>query len=505
MLHSVRLRLTAWYVAILAGVLLLFSGAVYGIDQQYLLAQLDDRVHTRVQQVAHAYDWHTGHLLQGTTKQQAGEVDLLATPEGRVVQVQAPGVLTSNERSKLVMRALQAGVKGAISAPFDQNLTLVLPGGVRQNAPYRVSSVEIVSGRYSGGVLVVGLQSDVSSQLAALTRTLLLAAPLILLLCAGSGYWLAARALQPVQAITRTVRQIGETDLSRRLNLRRRDELGDLAATFDAMLDRLEAAFVRQRRFTADAGHELRTPLAAATLVAERALKGPRTPDEYRAAIGSMQRELDYMTRLANDLLTLARADRGTETLQLEEVDLGEVVLDVVDRLAPLVQQYHMSVVLGQVLELPVLGNPMYLTQLVMNVVENAVIHGAEGGDRVCIEMAEEECDGTRWARVVVQDNGPGIAPEHLPHLFDRFYRVDQARTRSETNAPDTDSLPRSGGSGLGLAIAQWIAHAHGGDIHVESQEGHGAVFQIRLPAFTVAGHTPDAPCSPSRRNPDQL
>jgi two-component system phosphate regulon sensor histidine kinase PhoR len=217
-----------------------------------------------------------------------------------------------------------------------------------------------------------------------------------------------------------------------------------------------------------------------------------------------MQREIDYMTRLANDLLTLAQADRGIDALHPEEVDVGEVVIDVVDRLAPVVQQNHMSMTLGQVLELPVLGDRMYLTQLLMNIVENAVTHGAKGGNRVRIDLAEERCDGTQWACVRVLDNGPGIAAEHLPCLFDRFYRVDQARTRGRNGAAEIDDVPRSTGSGLGLAIAQWIAQAHHGHIQVESEVGQGTAFEIRLPVLSAASRSPGVLCSQTERNPDE-
>jgi signal transduction histidine kinase len=495
-----------WYVAILAGVLLLFSGAVYVIDQQYLLSELDNRVHVRLQQIARAYDPHTGRLplAQAVTKQQALDLVLLATPRGAVVQVLAPGSLTPNERSKLVLRALETDSKGLIaSAAYDQRLTLESPNGERQGALYRVTSTPILTGGHVAAVLVVGLVSDVPSQMAALTRTLLLVGPLILLICAGSSYWLATRAMRPVQAITRTAQQIEETDLSRRLNLQRHDELGELAATFDGMLDRLEAAFARQRQFTADASHELRTPLAAATVVADRVLSQPRTPEDYRTAISRIRRELDHMTRLANDLLTLARAERGGDTLHREEVDLGEVVLDVVDRLAPLVQQTHMTMSLGQVLELLVLGDRLSLTQLLLNVVENAVTYGSDGGDCVRIDMADERRDGIRWARVRVQDNGPGIPAEYLPRLFDRFYRVDRARTRGGKDTAELDEAARSSGSGLGLAIAQWIAWDHRGNIDVESELGQGTAFEIRLPLLSRASQRPDGAWSATEPSPD--
>jgi heavy metal sensor kinase len=313
-------------------------------------------------------------------------------------------------------------------------------------------------------------------------RTLETVVPLTLALCAGSGYWLAARTLRPVRTITRTAQQIGETDLSRRLNLKSRDELGQLAATFDHMLDRLEAAFARQRQFTADASHELRTPLTIVDLEATRALAQPRQPEEYRRAIEVMQQENSYMTRLVNDLLTLARADSGHAVLQREEVDLGEVVLDVVERLAPVVQQSGLQVRLESVPELLVSGDRLYFTQMLTNIIENALKYAAGAGTQVRISGTCERRGQMPGIRLQIADDGPGIAPEHLPYIFDRFYRVDRARTRGHESAGEARLQPV--GSGLGLPIMQWIVQAHGGEVRIESEVGQGVIVEIWLPAI---------------------
>jgi signal transduction histidine kinase len=368
--------------------------------------------------------------------------------------------------------------------------TLSVDGGAPAGSTFLISSMPL---RQGASILVVGILSDVPRQMAALGRTLLIVAPLILLLCAAGGYWLADRALRPVRAITRTARHINETDLSRRLNLGRRDELGELGATIDGMLERLEAAFARQRQFTADASHELRTPLAVVALVATRTLSQPRTPEEYRQAIATMQRENEAMSRLVNDLLTLARADSGLAAFRREAVDLGEVVLDVVERLAPLAHRNGMTVTLGAMADAHAAGDRLYLTQLATNLLENALTHGARDGGHVCIEIDLESGDGGAWAWLRVADDGQGIAAEHLPHLGQRFYRADPARTRAsavEGAAPV--------GSGLGLAIARWIVQLHGGALTIRSEPGHGATVEARLP---VAVCSPDGQRSAESSN----
>jgi signal transduction histidine kinase len=332
-------------------------------------------------------------------------------------------------------------------------------------------------------LLVVGLRSDVARQLAALATTLETVGPLVLVLCAAGGYWLADRALSPVQLIARTAREISATDLSRRLNLRRRDELGQLASTFDLMLDRLEAAFERERQFTADASHELRTPLAIVDLEASRTLARSRTPEEYRQSIRIMQQENAHMSRLVDDLLALARADSGQDVARREEVDLGEVVLDAVERLAPLAQESGMLVRMEPFPALVAHGDRVALTRMVTNIVENALTHGAGRGTEVRVGGGCRRRDGSDGVWLRVADDGPGIAAVHLPHLCERFYRAEPARTHNaDPHLGERTAERRSAGSGLGLAITQWIVEAHGGDLRIESEPGRGTVVEVWVP-----------------------
>jgi signal transduction histidine kinase len=280
--------------------------------------------------------------------------------------------------------------------------------------------------------------------------------------------------------ITQMANEINATDLRRRLHLKRRDEFGALAATFDQMLARLEAAFKRQTQFAADASHELRTPLTIIDLDIHRALTQLHTPEEYQQVLQQIQAENEQMTYIVNNLLTLARADTGQLVLQRQEVDLSDLALASVERLLSFAQQSRVALSTGELPELLVSGDPQYLSRMLMNLIENGIKYTSGIGTRVHVELA---CEQERWAVLRVQDNGPGIAEEHLPYLFERFYRVDKARVRRLSEQTGAASGSQElGGTGLGLAIVRWIVQAHSGEIQVESQLGSGSTFEVRLP-----------------------
>lgn len=322
---------------------------------------------------------------------------------------------------------------------------------------------------------ILGSPLDPSGRIKSLVINLLLGGLITLIIALGGGFWLADRAMRPVRTITHTARNISESDLSRRINLEGKDEIGELANTFDNMLARLQAAFERQRQFVADASHELRTPLSIVNLEASRALAARRSPQEYKRALQVIHSENDFMSHLVNDLLTLARMDNGQVPLEKSPIDLSDVAVDAIDRLTPLAARKDVKLETGELPEARMLGDRQSLLQMVSNLIENAIKYTAGNDKRVCIETGVT--DDCAWVRV--SDNGPGIAPEHIPHLFDRFYRVDEARARATDEDAETPT-----GSGLGLSIIQWIAQAHGGEVHVESAPGNGSSFEVRFEAL---------------------
>ncbi len=289
---------------------------------------------------------------------------------------------------------------------------------------------------------------------------------LTVLLGAGSGLFLASRALIPIHAITRIARQIGERDLTQRITLNRvDDELGQLALTFNTMLDRIERAFQHQQRFTADAAHELRTPLSIMHIGVEVILSQERTPAEYRAALDSIQEEVRRLTALTVGLLTLARADSHRLTLHRDLVDFSMLIRTVIDQIAPIAEHKNIDIQRDILPEVRLEADEERMIQLALNLIENAVKYTPEGG---LITVTLTQTSGQ--VRLTVADTGTGIPPEHLPHIFDRFYRMDRSRSRD------------NGGFGLGLAIAQHIVQLHGGEITVVSQVGVGTQFGVTLP-----------------------
>jgi signal transduction histidine kinase len=499
--RSVRFHLTLWYLAVLAVILCAFGLTIYYAQQHTLSTQFDDLLRTRIQQIALTYNATTQQLdvTEPTYEKPAtasaissaarglniNEVAVLLSPQGKVLQ--ALGNLTHasmTEMAAMTGKAVFVTPRGFLIRLPDESLTLATSG---KSGDYGLASMAILQQQRVVAYLTFGAPSNVSQQLASLATTLLGAGALVLLLAAIGGFWLAGRAMRPIQAITATAQQIGASDLSRRIALQRRDELGELAGTFDHMLERLEKAFVRQRQFTADASHELRTPLTIIELEVSRLLEQSTTTDRQRDVLTVIQKERQHMAHLVDDLLFLARAGAGYASVRHEIVHLDELILEVAERFAPLAQQRQLQMQLDSLPDLAALGDGPYLTRMLGNIVENAVKYSNPGGSYIRIALASEEKDGLQWAQLIVSDDGPDIAAEHLPHVFERFYRADISRTHTAATLADADE---PAGSGLGLAIAQWIAQAHGGEITLCSGSGEGVICTVLLPLH----HTEEYP-----------
>src|SRR5207249_655541 len=298
-------------------------------------------------------------------------------------------------------------------------------------------------------------------------EVLLLGFPIAVLLAGFGGYALARRALSPIDLMATQAKTISAEKLGDRLSIENpEDELGKLGSVFNAMLGRLQAAFDQLRRFTSDASHELRTPLTAIRSVGEVALQDQRSPAEYRDVIGSMLEEVDRLTRLSESLLALSRADAGHVHIQREEIPLlrlAEEARSVVDVLA---EEKRQHIDIEGDASLVVSVDRLILRQAVVNLLDNAIKYSPTES-RILVRV---QSGGDKQVFLHVIDQGPGIPLEHQSYVFDRFYRVDKARTREW------------GGAGLGLSITRWAVEAHDGEISLKSDEGHGATFRISLP-----------------------
>jgi heavy metal sensor kinase len=296
--------------------------------------------------------------------------------------------------------------------------------------------------------------------------------PFVLLVASGGGWFLASRALTPIDHITRSAQRISADDLHQRLNLQLpNDEVGRLAATFDQMLGRLEAAFDRQKRFIADASHEIRTPLTILKGDVEVALYRPRSIPEYQETLVMVNQTADRLNALVEELLLLARADNNQYPLQIKSIDLATLLQQEVAHLQSKATSKNITLTLETPATLPMLADPAKLSRLFINLIDNALKY-SDPGSQVRVTASPKN----QQIRVTIADTGPGIPAAHLPHLFDRFYRVDQARARQEANTTV------SSGAGLGLSIAQWLAQIHGGRIEVASKVGTGTTFTVWLP-----------------------
>jgi heavy metal sensor kinase len=316
-------------------------------------------------------------------------------------------------------------------------------------------------------VQIAGSLDEETETLDAFRKYLLMFAPVLLLAASGVGYWLSRKALAPVDALARTARTISGKNLSSRLEkLHTGDELQRLSDTLNEMLERIETAFLRITEFTADASHELRTPIALIHTEAELALRRSRNETEYREALQHILREADRTAKLIEELLALARADSGSEALNIQPIDLVEVVRESASKWKQVASsrdlqfEEHFSTQ-----RLEALGDVDALRRVVDILLDNAFKYTPSPGK---VSVATERKDGC--AVVIVKDSGEGISVTDQTRIFERFYRVDKARSRA------------LGGAGLGLAIAQWIVQLHKGAIHVTSSPGSGSTFRVEVP-----------------------
>jgi heavy metal sensor kinase len=466
-IHSIRFRLVAWFTAILAVILLVFSAFIYFNQSRDLQADEMRDVATKVSGLAQLIRGalHTGNNDITVPQELLRDSDVLVllNPSGQVMASLGP------VPAQQAVQIVTAGMK------LDPQASDSLFYWVSPSHQHYVFTALPVEERGITFLLIFGGLLDPNSANTRLLVTLAAGSVLTLAIALVGGYWLADRAMRPVKTITQTARTISETDLSHRLNLNSRDELGELADTFDAMLARLQAAFERQRQFVADASHELRTPLTIVNLETSHALAAKRSPQEYQRTLGIIRSENDFMSHLVNDLLMLARMDGGQVMIDKKPVDLSDIALDAVERLEPLAARNGVTLETGDLPEARILGDRQYLLQMISNLIENGIKYTTGEDKQVHIDTGVIE--DKAWLRV--SDNGPGIPPEHIPHLFSRFYRVDEARTRE---APTEGSADMPNGSGLGLSIVQWITQAHGGEIAVSSTLEKGTTFEIRFP-----------------------
>jgi heavy metal sensor kinase len=470
---SIGVRLTLWYLTFFAAAQLAFGAGMWFILRDNLYDLVDDRLEEQIDDLRKFLQSQPKDRSIAKLQEEVNETYAIEH-SGNYLELYA-------ENGELIYRSafLQAH-QSALASP-DQVKQPTLRSRKIEGRHFRfiVQKLDVNGHLYT---VEMGIPSeDAIETLHSFRSYLLMFAPLLLVAAAGGGYWLSRRALSPVDALVRTAREISGTNLNTRLQkLETGDELQRLSDTLNEMLDRIESAFLRITEFTADASHELRTPVSLIRTEAELALRRSRGEAEYKESLRHILLEAERTTALIEQLLSLARADSGREKLCLQPVDLRQTVRSVVEGWQQVATIRNLQ--FSASLEVPdffVLGDETLLRRLADILLDNAFKYtSAPGSVHLSLEPKGVS------AVITVKDTGVGIPEEEQSKIFERFYRVDKARSRAQ------------GGAGLGLAIAHWIVTQHAGSIGVESQSGDGATFRVELPMIATPAASEKNPLS---------
>jgi heavy metal sensor kinase len=466
--RSIRFRLTVWYAGLLAGVLLLFGGSTWFGLERYLNRSVTDLLAKQAQQIGENF---LTDVRTGGDRYVIDEINEHYSPEqnDRFVRV------TRADGSALYVSGIPRNKKfdpAKISAPPP---TLSQPGMREERVSdggelliYRMPFTAGDGGRY---VIETGaLYDSIEHTLRGLLLSLAVALPLMIAVAAAGGYWIMRRALRPLDEIASGAERITSRNLGERLpGPRSGDEIERLSLALNRMIARLDESFQYVSRFTADASHELRTPLTVLRGELEAIMQRPRFDPETRDTIGSALEETERLSRIVENLLAISRLDAGEARIEREEFDLSDLAVSTVEQMRLLAEDRNISLGCETNGAVTVEGDRARIKQVLVNLVDNAIKYTPEGGS---VSVAVKAADGQAVMSVV--DNGVGVPEEAVPHLFERFYRVDRARSR------------HMGGAGLGLAIVKSIVTAHGGRVTVASAGRRGSCFRVQLP---LAGH----------------
>ncbi len=481
MLESVRVRLTVWYTIVLGVILILLAVLTYWLYQR----NIAQRANTNLVELADAFAMTFVSELPDQTRPESvinaartsmmehhfrDTIFVVMNSTGNVLlsSLNLPGGMPTRERVRSDIFNTEAFRELASSSNSAKPSVQTISDG--QNG-FRGYTRSLRAENRSFQLVVLQSLHSQTEMLEDIRNTFLWAIPAALLLASVGGYFLARKSLAPVATMARQAQSIGASNLQNRLEVsNKRDELGQLAISFNQLLERLEKSFDRQKRFVADASHELRTPVAILRGEAEVTLsRADRSADEYRESLGIMRDESQRLARIIEDLFTLTRADSGEYTLSLSELYLDEVATDVLRCARSLASTKKISLVPSVAADLPIRADEALLRRMLVNLIENAIKFTCPGGSVTL------SCESQRDEYVLsVIDTGPGIPTELQQKVFERFFRVDKVRSRSEGEL---------GGAGLGLSIAKWIAEAHHGRLELSRSDASGSTFTVSLPA----------------------
>ena len=463
-IESVRGRLTLYYVSVLAAALVIVGLLIYVLLAQALYVRVDENLQAavRIAMTSLSNDLAEGQDYQDAARSTAAEQ---ASSEQMLAIYDIDGRLLAESGRD---GDLEIALPAANAIPDGEELlqtVLETDGDDRHRLAFR--RVSLSASQY---IVVVGADLEpMDEELEFLRRILAYVVPLALAIAGAGGWFLARQSLSPVVAMADRARRIGVENLSERLPVANpRDELGHLAETFNELLSRLETSLIQQRQFMADASHELRTPVTTTRTAASVTLQqAHRDEHEYREALHIVEQQAARLSRVVDDMFTLARADAGNYPMRVTPMYLDEVIDDIVRAARVVASTRNVTIETTTVPSAAFTGDEDLVHRLIVNLIDNAVRH-APAGSTVRVEL-DETANGYA---IAVKDQGPGIPPDIRQSIFERFYRGDPAR---RSDAHD--------GAGLGLALARWIANAHGGDVTLARSSASGSTFVVSLPS----------------------
>jgi heavy metal sensor kinase len=483
--QSIRVKLTVWYTLLVLSTILLFAGTSYYVTKRTLSENLDISLRNEVGWVRELVQPQASKVKpskrsidaimgsgapkqprlnpapEDTTGQEADEIwneifrHTLQSRKKTYIQI-------VDRRGTILHRSYNIGPDSlAVRDTIPLNQTIVASGSLGGE------NIRVAASRDRNFTFYVGYPvAELNELLESFFLIFLVLIPIALAVSIFGGFALAHKSLQPVVEITTRARRITAENLDQTIPIRKvDDEIGRLTSTFNEMIRRLHDSFNQTRQFSADASHELRTPLTIMRGEIELALRSTKTPEEYRRVLQSSLEEIMRMSAIIDSLLLLAKADQGNYQAEFSEVNLRELVEELYEDSEALAERKKIRVTLRRAGQITIVGDKVRLRQLFLNLVDNAIKYTPEGGS---VTLSVEQQNGS--AVFQVEDTGIGIPADEQDKIFDRFYRVDKARSRE------------AGGSGLGLSIAKWIVDLHRGTIAVSSQMNKGSVFTVRLP-----------------------
>jgi heavy metal sensor kinase len=474
MFSSVRIRLTLWYTGAMALVLLILASATYFLLRQNVGKQVDKQsveladtflstVNAEIADTSKPDSLDEGVAAAISEHRFSDVTFAVFDHQGNVIGM-SESASEDHRHGALKREKVLPVLKSLLSEPASFHFVRV------DGRPYRSYVRSFSYARQDASLVVLQSLSRQVEFLRTLETTFQIVIPLTILLAGGGGYLLARNSLSPVVTMSAEASRIGSENLDARLTARNpKDELGHLAQSFNGLLDRLSASFDRQKRFVADASHELRTPVAILCGETEVALaKDKRNEEEYRETLRILGDESKRLRHIVEDLFTLARADAGQYVLSYSEFYLDELAAECAKNVRTLASAKQIKVTCETNEEALVRADEPLVRRMLLNLLDNAIKYTPAGGS---VALRCDQRDG--FYTLTVKDSGPGIPPELQPRIFERFFRVDKARSRREQD---------SGGAGLGLSIGAWIAGAHGGKLELTESSEQGSLFTATLP-----------------------